>query len=213
MTQTIETCQFSPALLAPGDRLPGVSAFRRIRNSADFLEASIRTHFEFYDEIVAVYNQCTDATPQILARLASELGPKLRVFHYLPRVSPPGSEGHTSTPGSEGHASTPGSEGHASTLGSEGHASTLGDARASMVTYSNFALATTRHQWAVKLDDDYLAIPDAVGRMIDDIRAGRADDRVMHCFSGLNLVRDAARAFHVPAAAPVWARATSAISA
>lgn len=176
MIQTIETYQFSPALLAPADRLPGVSAFMRIRNGADFLEASIRTHLEFYDEIVAVYNQCTDDTPQILARLSSELGPKLRVFHYLPRVSPPGSEGHASTPG---------------------------DAPASMVTYSNFALATTRHQWAVKLDDDHLAIPDAVRRMIGDIRAGRADDRVMHCFSGLNLVRDAGGAFHVPAAAPV----------
>ena len=176
MTQTIESYQFTPHMLAPAQRLPGVSAFMRIRNGADFLEASIRTHIAFYDEIVAVHNQCTDATPEILARLAQEFGPKLRVFHYLPHVSPPGSEGHANTPG---------------------------DAPASMVTYSNFALAMTRHQWAVKLDDDHLAIPDAVARMVGDIRSGRADDSVMHCFSGLNLVRDRQGALHVPAASAV----------
>ncbi len=176
MTKTVETFHFSPDMLAPADRLPGVSAFMRIRNGADYLEASIRTHIAFYDEIVAVHNQCTDATADILARLTAEFGPKLRVFHYLPTVSPPGSAGHANTPG---------------------------DAPASMVTYSNFALATTRHQWAVKLDDDHLAIPDAVSRMVADIRSGRADSGVMHCFSGLNLVRDTAGQLQVPAAAPV----------
>jgi glycosyltransferase involved in cell wall biosynthesis len=176
MTQTVESYRFSPEMLALGDRLPGVSAFMRIRNGADFLEASIRSHIDFYDEIVAVYNQCTDSTPEILARLTAEFGPKLRVFHYLPQVSPPGSEGHAKTPG---------------------------DAPASMVTYSNFALAATRHQWAVKLDDDHLAIPESISGLVNQIREGRADDRVMHCFSGLNLVRDSAGQLHVPAAAPV----------
>jgi glycosyltransferase involved in cell wall biosynthesis len=176
MTQTVESYHFRPDMLAQADRLPGVSAFMRIRNGADFLEASIRSHIDFYDEIVAVYNQCTDSTPKILARLSAEFGPKFRVFHYLPQVSPPGSEGHANTPG---------------------------DAPASMVTYSNFALATTRHQWAVKLDDDHLAIPEATSRLVNNIRAGRVDDSVMHCFSGLNLVRDADGQLHVPAAAPV----------
>lgn len=176
MTQTVESYHFSPDMLAHADRIPGVSAFMRIRNGADFLEASIRSHIEFYDEIVAVYNQCTDSTPEILARLAGEFGPKLRVFHYLPRVSPPGSEGHANTPG---------------------------DAPDSMVTYSNFALAATRHKWAVKLDDDHLAIPEATSRLVNNIRAGRADDSVMHCFSGLNLVRDSVGELHIPAVAPV----------
>jgi glycosyltransferase involved in cell wall biosynthesis len=176
MTQVIETFQFSPRMLSPADRLPGVSAFMRIRNGADFLEASIRSHIAFYDEIVAVHNQCTDATPAILQRLAAEFGSRLRVFHYLPRVSPPGSEGHANTPG---------------------------DAPTSMVTYSNFALAQTRHQWAVKLDDDHLAVTQAVAKIVADIRAGIADPRIMHCFSGLNLVRDPAGDLKVPAASIV----------
>ena len=163
-------------MLAPADRLPGISAFMRIRNGADFLEATIRTHVDMYDEIVAVYNQCTDDTADILARLSQELGPKLRVFHYLPKANPAGSEGHAKTPG---------------------------DAPDSLVTYSNFALCQTRHQWVVKLDDDHLAIPDAVDAMTKRIRAGSADAGIMHCFSGLNLVRNAKGRFCVPAEAPV----------
>lgn len=176
MTDSVETYSFSPDALAPGDRLPGISAFMRIRNGADFLEATIRSHMDAYDEIVAVHNQCTDATPQILARLSAELGPRLRVFHYLPQVHPAGSAGHARTPGA---------------------------APDSLVTYSNFALAMTRHQWAVKLDDDHLAIPQAVTSMVGAIRAGQADPMAMHCFSGLNLVRDSRGGLQIPAAAPV----------
>lgn len=176
MTQIVETFQFNPDMLAPAERLPGVSAFMRIRNGANFLEATIRTHAEMYDEIVAVYNQCTDDTADILMRLSQEIGPKLRVFHYLPKAHPAGSEGHAKTPG---------------------------DAPNSLVTYSNFALCQTRHQWAVKLDDDHLAIPETVNGMISEIQNGHANPRTMHCFSGLNLMRSVDGALHVPAVAPV----------
>lgn len=176
MIETVETFRFSPDMLSPAARKPGISAFMRIRNGADFLEATIRSHADFYDEIVAVYNQCTDDTPRILARLSAELGPRLRVFHYLPRVNPPGSEGHIRTPG---------------------------DAPGSLVTYSNFALAQTRHDWVVKLDDDHLAIPQAVAAMVAAIRTGKADPGTMHCFSGLNLARDPDGNLRIPAASPV----------
>lgn len=176
MHQTVETFRFRPEMLAPADRLPGVSAFMRIRNGADFMEATVRSHADFYDEIVAVYNQCTDATPEILSRLQAELGSKLKVFHYLPCVHPAGSKGHAQTPG---------------------------EAPDSLVTYSNFALAQTRHQWAVKLDDDHLAIPAAVETIVGQIRSGTANDKLMHCFSGLNLMRMAEGAWRVPAAAPI----------
>ena len=99
MTEAIETFQFSTDMLVPDQRAPGISAFMRIRNGADFLEACIRSHAPFYDEIVAVYNQSIDGTADILARLAAEMGPKLRVYHYVPPAFPAGSEGHADTPG------------------------------------------------------------------------------------------------------------------
>lgn len=149
----------------------------RIRNGADFLEASIRTHINAFDEIVAVYNQCTDETPDILGRLAQEYGPKLRVIHYLDRVHPPGSGGHAAEPP---------------------------DSPNSLVNYYNLALASTRFAYATKLDDDHLAI----GRSLDAVCARlRADepgtDRIMHCFSGLNLARDAMGRFVVPAVSKI----------
>lgn len=176
MITTVDTYSFSPELLAPADRIPGVSAFMRIRNGADFVEATIRTHADAFDEIVAVYNQCDDATPEILARLADEYGPKLRVFHYTPRVHPMGSDAHRITSGKD---------------------------PSSLVTYSNFALAMTRYSWAVKLDDDHLAIPTALNAVIRMIRTGAASQKVIYCFSGPNLARRGDGLLAIPAADPI----------
>jgi len=170
--QTISGYQFHPDDLNIAARKPGISAFLRTRNGADFLEATIRSHMPFYDEIVAVFNQCQDNTAEILARLAQEFGPKLRVFHYTDRVQP---------------------------LGSKGHAGTPGNAPESMVNYSNFALKETRHDIVVKLDDDHLAIPGRVGAICKTFRQGQANLRQFHCISGLNLAHDAQGALGVPA--------------
>ncbi len=174
--ETVTGYVFRPDHLRVDARKPGISAFMRIRNGADFVEATIRSHVEFYDEIVAVHNQCQDDTPAILARLAQEFAPRIRVFHYTDRVQP---------------------------LGSKAHAETPGDSPESMVNYSNFALARTRHQWAVKLDDDHLAIPSAVRRVCDDLRAGRLDEGTLHCFSGVNLARNKMGRLAIPAVDPV----------
>jgi glycosyltransferase involved in cell wall biosynthesis len=163
---------FRPEDLNISGRLPGISAFLRTRNGADFIEATIRSHMPFYDEIVAVYNQCEDDTGDILARLAQEFGPKLRLFHYTDRVQP---------------------------LGSKGHAKAPGNAPESMVNYSNFALKETRHRFVVKLDDDHLAIPERVTAICRDFREGRVDLTRFHCFSGLNITYDQNGKLAVPA--------------
>ena len=156
---------FSPADLAAGSRLPGISAFMRIRNGADFLEPTIRSHIGHFDEIVAVYNQCTDATPDILARLAGEYGPeRLRVFHYTDRVHPPGSDGHRTTPP---------------------------DSPNSLVNYYNVALSLTRRRTVTKLDDDHLAIEESLAATVNGIRASGGAGRAMLAFFGLNLWREA----------------------
>ena len=147
----------------------------RTRNGADFIEPTIRSHIDHYDEIVVVYNQCEDKTPDILRRLAQEFSPKLRIIHYIDRVEP---------------------------LGSQGHRKTDWDSPASMVNYSNFALAQTRHQIAVKLDDDHLAIPERVSALCQNLRSGKANLDVVHCFSALNLTRGASGTLGIPAFEP-----------
>lgn len=167
---------FRPADLKISERKPGISAFMRTRNGADFLEATIRSHVRFYDEIVVVFNQCTDSTEEILSRLTRELGPRLRVFHYRDRVQPLGSPQHAATPGHHPE---------------------------SMVNYSNFALAQTRHQIAVKLDDDHLAIPEPVEKIARALRAGQKDLSLLYCFSGLNIARNTCGGLAIPAADPI----------
>jgi hypothetical protein len=162
--ETVDSYRFNPKDLNPAGRLPGISAFMRIRNGEEFLETAIRSHVNHFDEIVAVYNRCTDSTAEILARLKSELGPKLSLFHYLPEVYPPGSDGHRTEPPESPH---------------------------SLITYYNFALSRTRFSVATKLDDDHLAIEPALQAVTGQIRAGSLRSDQMACFSGFNLDRDA----------------------
>jgi hypothetical protein len=159
--QEVSAYRFSKEDLRLNERRPGISAFMRIKNGADFLELTIRSHIEFFDEIVAVYNQCTDNTAEVLAKLQSEYGPeKLKVIHYLDRVFPPGSDDHARTPP---------------------------DSPNSLVNYYNFALAATQYTYATKLDDDHLAMPGSLRGVVDLIRSSEADNLPMLCFSGLNL--------------------------
>lgn len=176
MAETVTGYVFDPADLKIELRRPGISAFMRIRNGEDFAEAAICTHIDHVDEIVAVYNQCTDATPDILARLAQRFGPKLRVYHYLDRVFPPGSEGHLQTPP---------------------------NATASVVNYSNFALAKTRCQIVTKLDDDHMAMGQRMGALAEMARNGASMDREALCYSGINLARDADGRLGLPTEEPL----------
>ena len=158
-----ETYRFTPEDLNAAGRLPGIGAFMRVKNGADFIEATIRSHMPHLDEIVVVHNQCTDATPAILARLATEFGGRLRIFAYRPKVHAPGSEAHAKEPA---------------------------DSPASFVNQSNYALTRTRYRVAMKLDDDHLAMEDRLERLVDRIRADDYRlDRVL-CFSGVNLARN-----------------------
>lgn len=161
----VETYSFTPGDLRVADRRPGISAFVRTRNGADFIAPTILSHADYVDEIVAVYNQCTDATEAILAGLQDRLGPdKLKLFHYLPRVHPPGSAEHAAEPGAS---------------------------PSSVVNYSNFALAQTTRQIVVKLDDDHIAFDRLLQPMIAGLRRDGLAPGRMNCFSGLNLARDA----------------------
>ncbi len=172
---TVDHYRFDASDLRVGQRRPGISAFMRIRDGAFSAEAAIRSHIDHYDEIVAVYNRCTDDTPAILARLQHEFGPRLCVFHYRPAVFPPGSEGHRTTPA---------------------------DHPQSLVNYYNFALSRTRYSHATKLDDDHVAMGEPTARLVADVRAGRAGQDELACFSGLNLARDASGRLGILASEP-----------
>lgn len=152
---------FDAELLDPRRRRDGISAFMRIRNGEEFLRLTIESHIDFFDEIVACYNQCTDSTPDILDDLQRKYPDKLRVYHYEPVVYPPGSPPHQQAPSGSIHG---------------------------MANYSNYALSKTTCRIAVKLDDDHLAIRSQWPRAIVTVRSSVKP--TVWCFSGLDLMRD-----------------------
>jgi len=152
--------RFTPSMLA-APRLPGISAYMRIKNGAEFLRLAIESHLPFYDEIIAVYNECTDNTEEILLTLQAQHPGKIKVFHYLPKVAKPCSEEHRQTPADSIH---------------------------SMANYYNYALSKARYSVAVKLDDDHLAIPCKLAPLVERIRADIAAGNLqVYTFSGPNV--------------------------
>jgi hypothetical protein len=157
-------------------RPPGISAFMRIRDGQDFLRLSIESHLRYFDEIVACHNGCRDRTPHILAELAAQYPGKVRPVEYLPPVHTFRSPEHDRAPTESVHA---------------------------FANYSNYALVQARYSYAVKLDDDHLALdahlPLAVAQVRASAQAGR---RELFTFSGLNLAPNASGNIGVYATEP-----------
>src|SRR5206468_7308345 len=51
--------------LKVSQRRPGISGYMRVRDEEQFLALAIESHLPFLDELVIVYNACTDRTPEI----------------------------------------------------------------------------------------------------------------------------------------------------
>ena len=171
----VEEPQVEYERIGDPSRPAGISAFLRVKNGADFVETAIRSHIRQFDEIVAVFNDCSDDTPDILSRLAFEFGERLRVFHYVPRVFPPGSSDHAAEPEGSPH---------------------------SLVHYSNFSLAQTRFSTVTKLDDDHIALDEPLKIICRQIRTRSCRLPEMWCFSGLNLAGRADDSLGIPMAFP-----------
>ncbi|MBE8189620.1 MAG: hypothetical protein HAW58_01850 [Candidatus Thioglobus sp.] len=147
-------------------RKPGISGFMRIKNEAKFLRLSILSHIEFYDEIIAVYNDCNDATPEILQDLQKQFPDKIKIYHYLPKVHPTNSNGHSESPAESVH---------------------------SLANYYNYAMSKTTFTIVTKLDADHLAIKENLAPMIAKIRAEMQQNKpTKYMFSGINLIENPA---------------------
>ncbi len=155
--------RFTPDMLS-GPRKPGISAYMRIKNEEQFVRLAIESHMPFYDEIIACYNDCSDNTEAILLDIAQH-HPKVKVFHYLPKVYPPGSSAY---------------------------AEAADDDVCSLANYYNFALSKCSYCFAAKLDADHLAIPCKFELLTNAVRnavAAGVTDTIFNQ-SGINLMLD-----------------------
>ena len=115
------------------DRSPGVSAMMRVKNEAEFIEASVRSVLPYVDEVVLVLQPCDDDTPLIIESIRS---PKLKVFPYPFEIGKNGPGFSKRNDSSSVH---------------------------SIVYYYNYALSLTTRQWVLKWDGDMIALPTLQG--------------------------------------------------
>ena len=64
----------------PGRHPRGISALARVKNEEEWIEPCLLSVSDAVDELIVVDNGSTDGTPDILARVAGTLGPKVRLF-------------------------------------------------------------------------------------------------------------------------------------
>ena len=129
--------------LKVSQRRPGISGYMRVRDEEQFLALAIESHLPFLDELVIVYNACTDRTPEIAAEYAQRYPDKVRVFHYEPEAYPPGTAEFVNLPPDSPH---------------------------SLVNYYNFTLCQTTCRVAMKVDADHVLIPEKINSVIRIVR-------------------------------------------
>lgn len=66
--------------------LPGLSGFVRARNEGRFLGSCIDSCINALDELVVVYNDCTDDTEDVLIQKQKQYPNKIRIFRYEHKV-------------------------------------------------------------------------------------------------------------------------------
>lgn len=66
----------------------GVSGILRCRNCADFIEACIESCIGALDELIIVFHDCTDNTPQILQKKQAQYSTKIKIYEYRPYILP-----------------------------------------------------------------------------------------------------------------------------
>ena len=75
-------------------RKRGISAMMRVGDEEDFIEPSIRSVLDFFDEIIVVLNNPRDKTEEIVRSIKSD---KIKIFHYPFELYPNG-PGHDKYP-------------------------------------------------------------------------------------------------------------------
>lgn len=144
MIETVEHPTFRPADFAVAHKKPGLSALVRLHNEEEFAYASLNSIVPYFDEIVVVFNDCTDRTPDIVADFAAEHPRLVRVFKYVPVVMPPGN------PHQHGDLSP--------------------HSVHSLVYYCNFGLSKASYQIRCKWDGDQIAIPQTMEQVVSQLR-------------------------------------------
>lgn len=143
------------------DRPMGVSGFLRVKNDAEFLKLSVESCLPALDELVIVYNGCTDNSPEIIQDLVKLYPNKIKAFEYEPHI-------YSHNLSKEEYDFIKSQDSFSPYL---------------LSSYYNFALSKTSYKYAMKIDADQIYDTD---ELIEVCAAYRCKDRV--CINPIKLI-------------------------
>lgn len=143
----------------PQNRQDGISGVMLIHNEAEFLAQVIDSWIDAIDELVIVFNDCTDNSPQIIEEYERKYYPKIRAFHYLQRVYSPNTKEQLELDVTNINSFT---------------------------FYANFNLSQTRYKTCVVINGDHVGIPEYLKDIYNLLKTNPLQNTALF-FSGLNL--------------------------
>lgn len=130
--------------------MKGVSGIMRVKNDAEFIAGSIESCIDALDELVVVYNDCTDNSAEVIETMRQKHPDKIRVFEYPYKVL-----------------------GAGLTKEEYEYAKSLPDDSPSLLcNYYNFALSKVRCEYAIKIDADQIYFKENLKKWCNLVRQG-----------------------------------------
>lgn len=134
---------------------PGVSGLMRVKNDAEFIEACVESCIPALDELIIVFNGCTDNSEDIIRKCGDMYPDKIRVYEYTPQVL-------------------------ANNMNESEYREALSlpkDSPRLLCNYYNFVLSKARYSHAVKIDADQLYFTDTLRHWCDIARGKKKIER------------------------------------
>ena len=126
----------------------GVSGIMRVKDDAEFIEACIESCISALDELIIVYNDCTDESPQIIEKMQNKYPDKIKVFPYDYHI-------------------------YALNLTKQEYEYALSlpkDSPHLLCNYYNFALSKVSRQYAMKIDADQIYFTEKLKEICNVVR-------------------------------------------
>lgn len=133
------------------NRKKGISGILRVKNDAEFLQICIESCIDALDELIIVYNDCSDNSPQLLKNIAQKYSNKIKLYNYLPHI--------------KSHALT---ENEYLNL-KNNHI----DSIHLLSNYYNYALSKTSYEYVMKIDADQIYYTNELKRICNYYRTER----------------------------------------
>lgn len=128
----------------------GVSGIMRVKNDAEFIEASIDSCLDALDELIIVYNDCSDNSPELIYQKQKQYPKKIKVYEYKHIV-------------------------YSINLTKEKYefAKSLSDDSPHLLcNYYNFALSKVTYKYALKIDADQIYFTEKLREWCDIYKFG-----------------------------------------